>query len=168
MDKRLKKPDFDKKNLNLDKKPKKKLSIDKKIVIPITFTIVLILAITGIVLTAQMSGLAVNTTANSTFGEKPPATTSDLYIVNSTGDHFDRNGTSYYYVWGYVGNKAQLGASNVQITAKVFDEYNNSIAVNSTSPYRPEVIPAEGESYYYLGFEDPERKIVRYELNVAI
>jgi hypothetical protein len=135
--------------------------MDRKILIPpiILFSILFIVAI---------SGCTIKATANSTFGEKPPATTGDLYIANSTGNHFDRNNTTYYYVWGYVGNKALKDASNVEITADVFDENDTLIATNNNASLKPETIPTEGQSRFYLRFEDPERKIVRYELKIAI
>jgi len=84
--------------------------MDKKII-----SVLLILFIVSI------SGCTFKTESDHTFGQKPNATLEDIYIVNSTGDHYDQNGTQYYYVWGYVGNKAGNPASNVEITAKFYD-----------------------------------------------
>lgn len=106
--------------------------------------------------------------SNSTWGQKPPATINDIYIYNSTSDHFERNNTTVYYVWGYVGNKAQKAASNVTIIAKFYDENGTLIGTNKTTPYKPKNIPPEGTSYFYIGFKDPDRKIASFKLELSM
>lgn len=127
--------------------------------------IIAVLLILSVVL---ISGCTFKTESDQTFGQKPNATLEDIYIVNSTGDHYDQNGTQYYYVWGYVGNKAGNPASNVEITAKFYDASGKLVGTNTTTPYRPKIIPPEGQSYYYAGFKDPNKTIVKYELSLAI
>ncbi|MDP3484199.1 MAG: FxLYD domain-containing protein [Methanobacteriaceae archaeon] len=126
------------------------------------FIIIIILFMVAI------SGCTFKTESDNTFGQKPNATINDLYIVNSTGDHYDRNGTQYYYVWGYVGNKAGNQAPNVQITAKFYSENGTLIGTNTTSPTRPKIIPPEGQAYYYAGFKDPNKTISNYTISLSI
>lgn len=115
-----------------------------------------------------ISGCTFKTESDNTFGQKPNATINDIYIVNSTGDHYDRNGTTYYYVWGYVGNKAGNQAPYVKITAKFFSENGTLIGTNTTAPYKPKVIPPEGQSYYYIGFKDPNKIISNYTISLSM
>ena len=116
----------------------------------------------------SISGCTFKTESDDTFGQKPNATINDLYIVNSTGDHYDQNGTQYYYVWGYVGNKAGNQAHNVQITVKFYSENGTLIETNTTTPYKPKIIPPEGQSYYYVAFKDPNKIISNYTISLAI
>ena len=127
-----------------------------------------ILIILLILFTTTISGCTFKSEADQTFGQKPPATTNDLYVVNDTGDHYDRDNTTFYFVWGYVGNKAGNEASNVLITAKFYSENGTLIGTNSTAPYRPKNIPPEGQAYYFVGFKDPDRLITKYELSLEI
>ena len=115
-----------------------------------------------------ISGCTFKTESDTTFGQKPNATINDLYIANSTGEHYDRNGTQYYYVWGYVGNKAQNPASNVQITVKFYSENGTLIGTNTTSPNRPKIIPTEGQSYYFTRLQDPNKTITKYTISIAM
>lgn len=115
-----------------------------------------------------ISGCTFKTESDQTFGEKPDAGLKDLYIVNSTGDHYDRNNTTYYYAWGYVENKAGNEAPKVQITVKFYDENGTLVGTNTTTPYKPKVIPPEGQAYFYAGFKDPNKIITKYEISLAI
>lgn len=115
-----------------------------------------------------ISGCTFKTESDSTFGQKPNATINDLYIVNSTGDHFDRNGTQYYYVWGYAGNKASNQAPNVQITVKFYSENGTLVGTNTTAPTRPKIIPPEGQSYYFTRFQDPNTIITNYTISLSM
>ncbi len=131
--------------------------MDKKIIV-----IMLILSV------VLISGCTFKTESDQTFGQKPNATLQDLYIVNSTGDHYDRNNTTFYFVWGYVGNKAGNPASDVEITAKFYDASGKFVGTNTTTPYRPKIIPPEGQAYYYISFNDPHKIITKYELSLSI
>ncbi|MDO8870308.1 MAG: FxLYD domain-containing protein [Methanobacteriaceae archaeon] len=127
-----------------------------------------ILIILLILFTVTISGCTFKTESDNTFGQKPNATNNDLYIANSTGDHYDRNGTQYYYVWGYVGNNAGNQAPNVQITVKFYSENGTLIGTNTTAPNKPKIIPPEGQSYYYAGFKDPNKTITKYTISLAM
>ncbi len=106
--------------------------------------------------------------SNSTWGSKPPATLQDIYIANSTGEHYEVDNTTYYFAYGYVGNKAQKAASNVTITARFYDENGTLIGTNKTTPYKPKNVPPEGTSYFYIGFKDPDRKIASFKLELSM
>jgi hypothetical protein len=131
--------------------------MDKKIII--VFIILFVVTI---------SGCTFKTESDKTFGQKPNATINDLYIVNSTGDHFVRNGTQFYYVWGYVGNKAGNQAPKVQITVKFYSENGTLIGTNTTAPTRPKIIPSEGQSYYFTRLQDPNKTITNYTISLAM
>ncbi|MCE7698056.1 MAG: hypothetical protein K8E24_004200, partial [Methanobacterium paludis] len=72
----------------------------------ITILFVLLILIVGI------SGCTEKKATNGTWGEKPAANSSSLQVINSTADHYDYNGTTYYYVEGYIQNNAESDASN--------------------------------------------------------
>lgn len=121
--------------------------------------LLIILFIVGI------SGCTMKNSVNETFGEKKPVGAESLFVINSTGEHYDRNDTIYYYVWGYIGNNASEEAKNVNITAQVFDKNGKLIATNSTTSLRPNNIPPKGSSYFYIRFNDTNKIIANYTLN---
>lgn len=114
-----------------------------------------------------ISGCTIKDNVNSTFGEKKPVGAESLFIANSTGEHYDRNDTTYYYVWGYIGNNAGEEARNVNITAQVFDKNGKLIATNSTTNLKPKNIPPKDKSYFYIGFNDTNKAIASYKLNIT-
>ena len=145
----------------------KKLNLNKKILIPIIFVIVLMLAATGAVLLAGMSGFAVNTTSNSTWGEKQISVGAINVLNNSTMDNYEYNGTNYTYIEGYVQNNNNYDAFNVKMNATAYDEYGNIVATNDTVYLQLKNIPGNGETLFYVDFLDPDKKIVRIEVNVV-
>jgi hypothetical protein len=145
----------------------KKPNINKKILIPIIFTVVLILAATGTVFLAGMSGLAINTTANSTFGEKSISIDSLHVLNNSTADTYEYNGTKYFYLDGYVQNNNEYDAFNIEMNATAYDEYGNIVSTNATVYLYSKNIPAGGLDEFYVEFPDPDNRTVRIEVNVV-
>lgn len=125
------------------------------------FAIFLILIIVGI------SGCTINPKSNETFGEKKLVTADKLYIINSSGELYDINGTSYYIVRGYIGNKGEERSLKAIITAKAFDKDDNLVATNTSAHFQLENIPAKGESLFSLRFKDPNKVITRYELGIS-
>lgn len=123
--------------------------------------VLIILFIVGI------SGCTIKNSVNETFGGKKPVGAESLYITNSTGEHYDRNDTIYYYVWGYIGNKAGEEVKNVNIIAQVFDQNGKLIATNSTTKLKPTNIPPQGNSYFYIRFNDTNKIITSYKLNIT-
>ena len=140
--------------------------MNKKILIPIIFTAVLILAAAGVLFLAEKSGLAINTTTNSTWGEKSISIGAINVLNNSTMDTYEYNGTSYSYLDGYVRNNNNYDAFNVKMNATAYDEYGNVIATNDTVYLEPKNIPADSESYFYVDFVDQDKKITRIEVNI--
>ena len=78
-----------------------------------------ILAIFLIIVIVGVSGCTINPKAQSTWGEKEPVSVDYLHIINSTGEHYVKNGINYYYVYGYIKNNAEYDALNVEIHANV-------------------------------------------------
>lgn len=144
----------------------KKLNFNKKILIPLIFVVALMLAATGIVLLAGTSGFAINTTANSTFGEKIISLDAIHVLNNSTIDTYEYNSTKYSYLEGYVQNNNEYDAFSVVMNSTAYDELGNVFASNSTVHIKYKNIPAGGESYFYVIYPDPDQKITRIEVNV--
>lgn len=145
----------------------KKPDINKKILIPIIFTAAVILTATGTVLLAGMSGLTINTTANSTWGEKNISLDSINVLNNSTEDIYEYNGTTYSYLEGYVQNNNQYDAFNVKMNATAYDKYGNVVATNDTVYLQSKNIPGGGETFFYAEFPDQENKITKIDVNVV-
>lgn len=145
----------------------KKLNFNKKILIPIIFVAALMLAATGAVFLVEMSGFAINTTSNSTWGEKQISIDAITVLNNSTKDIYEYNGTTYSYLKGYVKNNNEYDAFNVKMNSTAYDESGNIIATNDTVYLRFKNIPANGETYFSTVFPDPDKKIVRIEVNVV-
>lgn len=123
--------------------------------------ILIIMFIVGI------SGCTIKNSANETFGEKKPVGAESLFIINSTGQDYEYNGTTTYYVWGYIGNNGGEPSKNVNITAKVFDEKRELIATNSTTKLKPPVINPKSNSYFFISFNDSRKIIANYTLNIT-
>ena len=145
----------------------KKLNINKKILIPIIFLIALMLIATGTVILAGMSGFAINTTANSTFGQKQISIDAINILNNSTEDIYEYNDTTYSYLEGYVKNNNKYDAFNVRMNATAYDEYGNVVATNDSIYLETKNIPGESETLFYDDFPDQDNKITRIEVNVV-
>ncbi len=128
------------------------------------FTLLLALILSAV----MISGCTEIKAENGTWGEKEPVKASELRIVNSTGEHFDRNETSIYYVYGDLKNTAGNDAYNVVVQAKFYDAEGNLIGNNTTGTVDPDTVVGEGTSFYYVGWDDPDKKIIRYELKIVI
>jgi hypothetical protein len=114
-----------------------------------------------------VSGCTEKKATNGTWGEKAPATADSLKIINATADHYDYNGTTYYYVGGYIQNSADSDASNVKMVATFYDASGKVVATNDTFYIKPTTIPAAGQSRFYVKFEDPDNKITSYDVKVT-
>lgn len=145
----------------------KKLNFNKKILIPIIFVAALMLAATGAVFLAGISGFAVNTTANTTWGEKQISVGAINVLNNSTMDTYEHNGTNYSYLKGYVQNNNKYDAFNVEMNATAYDKYGNVFATNDTVRLEYKNIPGGSIIRFYAIFPDPDKKITRIEVNVV-
>jgi hypothetical protein len=54
------------------------------------------------------------------------------------------------------------------VQAKFYDAEGNLIGNNTTGTVDPDTVVGEGTSFYYVGWDDPDKKIIRYELKIVI
>ena len=120
-----------------------------------------------LIIVTGTSGCTVNPQANGTFGEKNPVSISDISILNDTGTYDTFGGKGYYYIEGYLKNRQGEDAYNVTMQAKFYDKNDKLIATNESAYIDPKVVPGNGQSYYYIDAQDPEKKIVRYEIKIT-
>lgn len=103
--------------------------------------------------------------ANSTWGEKKLSMESIKISNNTTGNRSETN-ESRYYVSGYVINKNPYDALEIKLRVTTYT-YNGSLfAVNDKPFVKPKNIPANGVSYFYANFSDPNRNITKYQVNI--
>ena len=121
-----------------------------------------------VVFIVGVSGCTEKKATNGTWGEKPPATSDSLQVINASSNHYTYNGTNYYYVEGSIQNNAESDASNVKIVTTVYNASGKVFATNDTAYLKPQTIPATGQSRFYAEFEDPDNKIVSYDVKVSI
>lgn len=125
--------------------------------------IIIILLLVAMVL--ANSGCIDNTKANNTWGEKKISLDAIKIANNTTGNHSETN-TSRYYVSGYINNGNPYEAINVKIKVTTYDANGTVYAVNDTPYLEPKNLPSNGGSYFYARFSDPERKIVRFDVQL--
>lgn len=113
-----------------------------------------------------ISGCTTKTTTNGTFGEKYISKESLVVSNNTTAEHYNFNGTEYYYIKGYIQNNNKYDAFHVKLNTNVYDVNGNILATNDSAYLNPTTIPANGASQFYVEFKDPDNKIIRYEVKV--
>jgi hypothetical protein len=131
-----------------------------------TGTTILILLM--VIVLVGVSGCTEKKATNGTWGEKPTVTTDSLHLINITADHYDYNGTKYYYVEGYIQNTAENDATNVNIITTAYNASGKAFATNETAYIKPTNVPAMGQSEFYVNFEDPNNEIVNYTVKVTV
>lgn len=125
-------------------------------------TIILILLL--ITVTISFSGCTTKEATNGTFGEKI-ITINNITIVNNvTTEHYERNGTKFYIITGYLKNNDKYDAFNIKMKSTVYDIDGNVVATNDTVYLDPKVVPAGGESLFGFSFNDSDNRIFRYEI----
>ncbi len=124
-------------------------------------TIILFLFI-GIVLG---SGCIENTKANNTWGEKKISMDAIKIANNTTGNRSETN-ESIYYVSGYVINDNPYEALELKLRVTTYTSNGSVFAVNNKPFIRPKIIPANGASYFYARFLDPDKNITKYEVKI--
>lgn len=98
-------------------------------------------------------------TINETEETHPEA--KNVVIVNSTGSFQ----YGYYYINGTVKNKNDFGVAYVKILARAYDKNGELVAENYTYASDFNLAPGAKSTFdFYL--EDPDHKIVKYELKV--
>lgn len=126
-----------------------------------------------ILFTLSLSGCTIDSGEHRTFGEKDPATSEDLYILNSTEERRDINQTSYYYVTGYIANTADVFVSDVLLSVSFYNENGTQIGTITSQDVvntgiSPSSIPPMGESWFGVRIADPDMKIVSYKINLEV
>lgn len=124
---------------------------------------ILILILLSLVLAS--SGCIKNTEATSIWGEKKISLDNIKVANNTTGNHSLIN-ESRYHVYGYINNDNPYDALNVKIKVTTFDSNGTAFALNDTPYLEPKSIPAKGSSYFYARFNDPDKKIATFKVEV--
>ena len=114
---------------------------------------------------AGISGCTTKTATNGTWGEKNFSLNSITVSDNTTGNRSMTNDT-LYYVSGYLINGNPGDALNVKLKVTTYDSQNNTVSVNDTPYLYPTDIPANGNSYFYARFSDPDKKIVNFKVEI--
>lgn len=123
--------------------------------------IILVIVIVGI------SGCTTKTATNGTFGEKIVSINSIFISDNTTADHEIVNNTKYYYIQGYLVNNNSNDAFKVKLNATAYDANGNVVAINNSAYLDPPTISAKSVSFLFIRFNDPDEKIVRYDVKVV-
>ncbi|MEN6551689.1 MAG: hypothetical protein ABFC34_02255 [Methanobacterium sp.] len=130
-----------------------------KIVIHLTVLLLLISMI-------SISGCINNTQTNSTWGEKK-ISLDTIKISDNTTDYRSETNQSRYYVYGYIKNNNPIDAVNPKIKVTTYYSNGTVFAVNDTPYLEPENLPANGESYFYTRFYDPDSKITKFTVDIV-
>ncbi len=123
--------------------------------------ILILLFIVGI------SGCTVKEAGNGTFGEKTISLDSIKVLNNTTSDRYEYNGTSYFYIEGYVQNNNKWDAFNVKMRAIAYDKDGKIFETNDTVYLDPKNIPGGGKSYFFFGFVDQNETITKYDVKLV-
>lgn len=126
------------------------------------FTIIIFLLLA---ITVSISGCTTKDAANGTFGEKT-ISLNKLEISDTYAEHYDYENETFYYIEGNVTNKNDIDAIDLKMEVTVFDENGTIVDVNKSPYIDPKVIPALGASYFFFEFQDPDKRIVRYEVKI--
>ena len=129
----------------------------KKIIV-----IFIILFTAGLVFT---SGCIDTNKTNNTWGEKKISMDA-IKVSNSTVGNRSENNDSIYYVSGSILNQNTFEALDPKITVTTYYSNGTVFAVNDTPYLNPQNIPANGKSSFYARFDDPDKKIAKFEVKV--
>ena len=124
--------------------------------------VMILILLTSIII---ISGCTTKTAANGTFGEKKLSLDAITVSDNTTGNYSETNDTRYY-VTGYIINGNPIDALNVKLKVTTYDSQNNTVAVNDTPFLDLKNIPANGNSYFYARFSDPDKRIVKFKVEI--
>jgi len=119
-----------------------------------------------VVATVSISGCETKT-ANKTWGEKKISLDLITISNNTTADHYDWEGITYYYIDGYLLNKNPFDALNVKLKATFYDSNGDIIATNETPYLEPKSIPLNGISNFHFEVQDKNKDIVRYKVELV-
>ncbi len=124
-----------------------------------------IIIISFILLAVVCSGCINTNKTNNTWGDKKISLDA-IKVSNSTVGNRSENNDSIYYVSGYIINQNSFEALDPKITVTTYYSNGTVFAVNDTPYMDPKNIPANGKSYFYTRFDDPDKKIARFEVKI--
>lgn len=107
----------------------------------------------------------INKTTNETWGEKKISMDTIKIANNTTGNRSEKN-ESIYFVSGYVTNDNPYEALDLKLRIITYNSNGTVFAVNDKPFLKPKNIPANGESYFYAKFLDPDKNITRYDVKI--
>lgn len=126
---------------------------------------VVIITILLLVMSICCSGCIENTQANNTWGEKKLSMDA-IKLSNTTVGNRSDNNDSIYYVKGDITNQNSFEAINTKIQVTTYYSNGTVFAVNDTPYLNPQNIPAQGSSYFYARFVDPDKQITKYDVKI--
>lgn len=126
---------------------------------------VIFLTIILFVFSIFISGCIETTKSNATWGEKRISLDAIKVSNNTVGNRSETN-ESIYYIRGYVLNLNPFEALDPKITVNTYYANGTVFAVNETPYLDPKNLPANDKSYFYARFEDPDKKIAKFEVKI--
>ena len=130
--------------------------MENKLLVIIIFSLILV--------TVVNSGCIKDTTANSTWGEKKISLDALKIANNTTAGNYTYEGTTYYFLEGYIQNNNPFNALEVEMNSTFYAADGSVVATNNTVYLEPKNIPANGVSYFYVEIADPNKLIVNYKI----
>ncbi len=121
--------------------------------------------ISFILLAVVCSGCIDTNKTNNTWGDKKISLDA-IKVSNSTVGNRSENNDSLYYVSGYILNQNPYEAIDPKITVTTYYSNGTVFAVNDTPYMNPKNLPANGKSAFYARFDDPDKKIVKFEVKI--
>lgn len=113
----------------------------------------------------SISGCIDNTKANGTWGEKKLSMDA-IKVSNDTTGNRSENNNSVFYVYGYIINNNTIEALDPKIIVTTYYSNGTVFAVNDNPYMEPKNLPANDKTYFYARFEDPDKKIAKFEVKV--
>lgn len=104
---------------------------------------------------------------NNTWGEKNISLDAIKMSNNTTGNYTSDVNSSTYYVYGWINNYNSLDAFNVKIKVITYDSKGKVVAMNNTPIIQPVNIASKGSSEFYAEFPDPNKRIVKFKVEVV-
>ena len=127
--------------------------------------IAIIILIGILICIISTSGCIETTKVNNTCGEKKISIDAIKVSNDTIGNHSEQN-ESIYYVRGYILNQNPYEALNANITVTTYYSNGTVFAVNDTPFLDPKNLPANGKSRLFARFEDPDKKIAKFEVKI--
>lgn len=118
-----------------------------------------------LVVIISISGCTTRNATNGTFGERTISLDA-IEILNSTSEHYEYNGTNYFYIEGYLQNNNKYDAFNIKMKVIAYDKDGNIVVTNDSVYLEPKNIQGGGQTYFSFEFIDQDQIIERYEIQL--